>query len=202
MRPTGVHRALTHGGVIALTLLAVTGCGPYRTYDGPKLPESQVALIWPSVQGVPAIKTVDGRPVDLVWHTVLAVRPGAHVLGLRVRWSNGFTQDVELPVELAAGTRCLLKVYEGEPPKPPPKPLTPLEAVGAGAVAGVVGTAMWYTVPFWGPPALAIWALKPKPTAPPKGHGLIVWVDSGGRSIAEWKSEWGTPRGTALTRVD
>jgi hypothetical protein len=122
---------------------------------------------------------------------------------MRVRWSNGYAQRVELPVLMGPGGKYVVKQFEGEPPKPPARPLSVGEGMAAGAAAGAIEAAALYTAPFWLPPALMIWAFSPKPTAPPESHGMIVWVEGeNGRSVAEWKSEWGSATGVALTPVE
>jgi hypothetical protein len=193
------------GGLVAVVVFGLGGgCGPLKTYEGPTRPRGEVALLWSEVYEVPKVRTLDGRPIDFSLHGSAAMLPGPHVLGVRVRWSNGYAQDVELPFVARAGTRCVVKKFEGEPPRPPARPVSVGEGVVLGAAAGAVGTLAFYTVPFWGPPALIIWAVSPKPKEPPKGHGMYVWMEVDGRagSIAEWKSEWGTSRGVAVARTD
>lgn len=82
--------------------LSLPGCGPMQTYDGPRLPNDQIAILTPnslSAQIGFEVLSVDGRPFK-TQDSDLALMPGECVIALELTPNPVHTLDTS-PLEAA-----------------------------------------------------------------------------------------------------
>lgn len=75
---------------IALLLVSLSGCGTMKAYEGPELPQSQVAILKGTELFAYHVKPmfIDGKPTYLMKNKV-AVLPGRHVVTVDYFWQTG-----------------------------------------------------------------------------------------------------------------
>jgi len=102
--------------LIALLALALAGCATYQSYEGPRRPRDEVAVVHGDAKlraEMPVavvIRSVDGRPVDIKYSSV-ALAPGKHelVVDCQVDGAMGSTTRHRLEVEVGGGESYRLR---------------------------------------------------------------------------------------------
>lgn len=157
--------------VTLLLALLAAGCGgTYHAYDGPRLHESELALVAPATAKC-YVTSVDGRPVKVGHKGRVAVRPGGRAIGVAVRWSNDFVERAVFPAKLEAGKRYQLDRFESWAAAPP------------SLAESVAGAIQWHFRPVADPVRAAAKGLRPHPTGHPEDRVMAIDLTEGRRTI-------------------